>query len=71
MNEEITQPPLRPEVPTQEQVWLRPEQVVRYLKLPSLKALYQAVRRGQLPAHHFGRRLLFSRSEVDRQLSAH
>ena len=49
--------------------WLTPDQVVRYLALPSRKALYEAVRRGQLPAHRLGaRRMRFNRAELDRLL---
>ena len=49
--------------------WLTTEQAIIYLGLPSPKSLYQAVRRGQVPAHHFGRRLRFSRAELDRMLT--
>ncbi len=48
--------------------WLNPPQAARYLGLPSLKALYQAVRRGQIPVHRFGKRLRFNRVELDRTL---
>jgi excisionase family DNA binding protein len=48
--------------------WLNPPQAVRYLRLPSLKALYQAVRRGQIPVHRLGKRLRFNRTELDRIL---
>jgi excisionase family DNA binding protein len=46
--------------------WLTAEEAVAYLGLPSRKALYQAVRRGQLPVHRLGkRRMRFSRAELD------
>lgn len=50
--------------------WLNPDQALVYLGLPSRKALYQAVRRGQIPAHRLGRRLRFNRRELDALLSA-
>lgn len=52
-----------------EAVWLTVEDAVRYLGLRSRMALYQAVRRGQVPAHRFGRRLRFRRSELDEALA--
>jgi excisionase family DNA binding protein len=48
--------------------WLTVEQAAAYLSL-SRKALYQAVRRGQLPVHRLGKRLRFRRDEIDRALS--
>jgi len=48
--------------------WLTAEQAAAHLGLPSRKALYQAVRRGQVPVHRFGKRLRFSRVELDRAL---
>ena len=50
-------------------VWLTVDETVAYLALPSRMALYQAVRRGQVPAHRFGRRLRFRRSELDAALA--
>lgn len=50
-------------------VWLTVEEAVSYLGLRSRMALYQAVRRGQIPVHHLGRRLRFRRSELDERLS--
>jgi excisionase family DNA binding protein len=50
-------------------VWFTVEETVRYLGLRSRMALYQAVRRGQVPSHHFGRRLRFRRSELDEALA--
>jgi excisionase family DNA binding protein len=50
--------------------WLSVEAAAIYLSL-SRKALYQAVRRGQVPAHRLGgKRLRFSQPELDRLLSA-
>ena len=49
--------------------WLGADEAARYLGLPSRKALYQAVRRGQIPAHRLGaRRMRFRRVELDRVL---
>ena len=49
--------------------WLDVGAAVRYLALPSHKALYQAVRRGQIPMHRLGkRRMRFRRSELDQVL---
>ncbi|MHB8876068.1 MAG: helix-turn-helix domain-containing protein, partial [Myxococcaceae bacterium] len=53
---------------TAERVWLTPEQAVRYLGLPSLKALYQAVRRGTVPVCRIGRALRFFRHNLDQAL---
>jgi len=50
--------------------WLNPPQAARYLGLPSLKALYQAVRRGQIPAHRLGlKRLRFNKHELDKLMA--
>jgi excisionase family DNA binding protein len=49
--------------------WLTSERAREYVGLPSKKALYQAVRRGQLPAHRLGRRLRFNRAELDEALA--
>jgi len=49
--------------------WLGVDQAARYLGLPSRKALYQAVRRGQVPVHRLGtRRMRFRRAELDQVL---
>lgn len=49
--------------------WLGADEAARYLGLPSRKALYQAVRRGQIAAHRLGaRRMRFRRVELDRVL---
>jgi len=51
--------------------WLSALEATRYLRLPSVRALYQAVRRGWVPAHKFGpRQLRFHRLELDRVLGA-
>lgn len=48
--------------------WMNAEAAAQYLRLPSRKALYQAVRRGELPVHRFGRRLRFRQEELDRAI---
>lgn len=48
--------------------WLNAEQAARYLALPSVKAIYEAVRRGQIPVHRLGNRLRFNRLELDQVL---
>jgi excisionase family DNA binding protein len=48
--------------------WLTADEAARYLGFPSRKALYQAVRRGQVPGHRIGRRLRFRTDEIDRWL---
>ncbi|HEY3411771.1 MAG TPA: helix-turn-helix domain-containing protein [Armatimonadota bacterium] len=46
--------------------WLTADEATVYLGLPTRKALYAAVERGQVPAHRLGRRRLrFNRSELD------
>jgi excisionase family DNA binding protein len=46
--------------------WLSADAAAEYLGLPSRRALYQAVRRGQVPARRLGpRRLRFSRADLD------
>ena len=44
--------------------WLTAAAAAAYLGM-SRKALYQAVRRGQIQAHRLGRRLRFRREELD------
>jgi len=44
-------------------------EAARYLGLPSIRALYQAVRRGQVPARRLGRRLRFWRQDLDGTLA--
>ena len=49
--------------------WLDAHAAVQYLGLPSRRALYQAVRRGQIPTHRLGkRRMRFRRAELDEVL---
>jgi excisionase family DNA binding protein len=45
--------------------WLTADEATAYLGFPTRKALYAAVERGQVPAHRLGRRLRFSRAELD------
>jgi excisionase family DNA binding protein len=49
--------------------WMTTDEATRYLGFPSRKALYQAVRRGQIPGHRIGRRLRFDAAELDRWVS--
>jgi excisionase family DNA binding protein len=45
---------------------LKAKEAARYLRLPSVHALYQAVRRGGVPARRVGKRTLrFLKSELD------
>ena len=64
----ITRPSESPRRSNTQSVWLTVEEAVQYLGLQSRMALYQAVRRGQVPVHHFGRRLRFRRPELDAAL---
>lgn len=49
--------------------WFTADEAAEYLRFNSKKALYQAVRRGQVPAHRLGRRTLrFRRMELDQLL---
>ncbi len=46
--------------------WLTADEAAVHLGLPSRKALYAAVERGQVPAHRLGRRRLrFRQDELD------
>ena len=45
--------------------WLTADEATAYLGFPSRKELYAAVERRQVPGHNLGRRLRFSRSELD------
>lgn len=45
--------------------WLNAEQTAVYLALPSAKAVYQAVRRGEIPVYRFGKRLRFKSDDLD------
>jgi excisionase family DNA binding protein len=44
------------------------DQVAEYLALPSRKSVYEAARRGEIPAYRLGRRLRFRREELDATL---
>lgn len=58
-----------PRTPVPLKIWLNPAEAVDYLGLPSIAALYKAVRRGQVPCHRLGaRRMRFKREELDRVL---
>jgi excisionase family DNA binding protein len=52
-------------VPTVASPYMTSWEVVDYLKLPSLSALYTLIREHDLPAHHRGRLRLFDKVEVD------
>lgn len=49
--------------------WLTADEAAAYIGL-SRKALYERVRRGQIPAHRLGRALRFKASEIDQVLEA-
>jgi excisionase family DNA binding protein len=51
------------------QRWMTAVEAALHLGMPSTKALYQAVRRGQIPGHRIGRRLRFSKAEIDQLIS--
>jgi excisionase family DNA binding protein len=65
-------PEAPPEQPvTIETPWLTAEEAAAYLKLPTVKALYQLVRRGIVPARRLGLRTMrFTREELDEALRA-
>lgn len=49
--------------------WLTPAEAAAYVRLPTVKALYQAVRRGDFPCHRrSSRTMLFNRDELDAAL---
>ena len=48
--------------------WLTAKQAAVYLGLPSRRALYMAIRRGQVPVHRLGRRMRFDARELDEAL---
>jgi excisionase family DNA binding protein len=49
--------------------WMTADDAASYLRLSGRKAVYQAVRRGQLPSCRLGTRLLrFRRADLDRVL---
>ena len=49
--------------------WMTAEAAARYLGMPSRKALYQALRRGQVRGHRLGRRIRFLKTELDQSLT--
>jgi excisionase family DNA binding protein len=50
--------------------WMTADEAATYLGYRTRAALYQAVRRGIVPAHRLGaRRLRFRRSELDAELA--
>ncbi len=50
--------------------WMTADEAAAYLGYNTRAALYQAVRRGHIPAHRIGaRRLRFRRSELDAELA--
>ncbi len=48
--------------------WLTADDAASYLGLPSRRALYMAIRRGQVPVHRLGRRMRFDVRELDEAL---
>jgi len=65
-----TSPPPRPALgPADRHRWLTADEATAYLGLPTRKALYAAVARGQVPAHRLGRRRLrFKLDELENLL---
>ena len=52
--------------------WMTADEATAYLGYRTRAALYQAVRRGIVPAHRLGaRRLRFHRAELDAELARH
>jgi excisionase family DNA binding protein len=50
--------------------WMTADEAAEYLGYSTRAALYQAVRRGHIPAHRIGaRRLRFRRSELDAEVA--
>jgi len=57
---------------SRDDAWMTADEAAAYLGYRTRAALYQAVRRGIVPAHRLGaRRLRFRRSELDEELSRH
>lgn len=48
--------------------WLTAAEAADYLRMPTRKALYQAVRRGRVPVYRLGRSVRFNRVNLDRLL---
>ncbi len=56
--------------PPHADAWMTADEAMAYLGYRTRAALYQAVRRGIVPAHRLGvRRLRFRRSELDAELA--
>lgn len=51
--------------PRVETEWMDAAEAAEYLRLRSVRALYDHVRRGRVPGHRLGRLLRFRRSELD------
>jgi len=63
--------PAGPELPSQVAPageWLTAKEAAQYLGFDTMKALYSAVERLQVPASRLGRRLRFNRAGLDRLL---
>jgi len=45
--------------------WLNSKQAAARLAYPSIRALYQAMRRGNVPYYRHGKRVLFKPEELD------
>jgi excisionase family DNA binding protein len=57
---------------SRDDAWMTADEATAYLGYRTRAALYQAVRRGIVPAHRLGaRRLRFRRSELDDELGRH
>lgn len=56
-------PPLHERTTRQE--WFTAAEAADYLRLPTVKALYQRRARGQLKGYEFGRSLRFRRRDLD------
>ena len=61
---------MNPDPSTLSDPWMTADEAAAYLGYRTREALYQAVRRGHVPAHRIGaRRLRFRRSELDAELA--
>lgn len=50
--------------------WLTAAEAADYLRLPTVRALYKRVERGQVPAHRLGRQFRFHRRDLDALLGS-
>jgi len=50
--------------------WLTTAEATAYLRLPSTRALYKRVERGQVPAHRWGRQFRFRRRDLEALLTS-